>query len=125
MRKTIHYSLYNEKFVLSVSNRKITILRLLLANLTTSEITEEEAYNTCWQLIVTEQNLGPSCFASSTQNADTTQKTVQMCADDVMVTVIALQACLFNHIYSPVINPLLLCQTHLTCTTKTAVLIFH
>jgi hypothetical protein len=63
------------------------IFRLLSANLMSENITEEEAYDICWQLIVNEQNLGPSCLESSTQNSNTTaEMAVQMCAADVMVT---------------------------------------
>jgi hypothetical protein len=74
----------------------MTIHRLLSANLAAINITEKEAYDTCWQLIVNEKNLGPSCLQSSTQNPDTAEKMVQMCAADVMVTRNTLQAYLFN-----------------------------
>lgn len=59
-----------------------------MANLRTDNLTETEAFDICWQLIVNEQNLGPSCYESSMQNPNTAIMTAQMCAADVMVTLI-------------------------------------
>ena len=52
-------------------------------------VTEEEAYATCWSLIVNEQNLGPSCLEIATKMSDNgtsiAQDLVGLCVADVMV----------------------------------------
>lgn len=73
--------------------------RLRLTALTTSNVTEEEAYDNCRTLIINKENLGSSCLESSLQNPNVSEQMVQMCASDVLVTHLQKNLSLFINEY--------------------------